>query len=149
MNLLENAKKLTVSKKVGNKLLKMRSILFTILLASCCSLFAEHPGSIAYKKVCIVCHGADGNGVPGGVFPPIKDSEWMKGDPRRAINIVVFGLEGAMTVKGKNYSALMPPQGAMLDNKTIADILNFVRTAWNKEKGNVTPEMVQGVRDAR
>jgi mono/diheme cytochrome c family protein len=129
--------------------MKSTNLIFTILLCCLASLFAEHPGQTAYKKVCIVCHGIDGNGVPGGVFPPITNSAWVKGDPRRAINIVVFGLEGALTVKGKDYSLLMPPQGAMLDNKTISDILNFVRTAWNKEKGNVTPAMVQKVRESR
>ena len=122
-------------------------LIFSVFLLGVSFTFAEHPGYTAYKKVCIVCHGPDGNGIPGGVFPPIKNSEWMKGDPKRAINIVVNGLEGALTVKGKTYNAVMPPQGAMLDNKTIADILNFVRSEWNKEKANVTPAMVQKVRD--
>jgi len=132
-----------------SKAMQLRWVLGVLTCLAFGSLNAEHPGWVAYQKVCIVCHGPDGKGVAGGIFPPIKDSEWLKGDPERSIHVVVFGLEGALEVKGKSYNALMPPQGAMLDNQTIADILNYVRATWNGEKEVATVAMVQKVRDAR
>ena len=42
----------------------------------------------------------------------------------------------------------MPPQGAVLSDADIANVLTFVRNSWGNKGGMVTKEMVQKVREA-
>ncbi|HZI52328.1 MAG TPA: PQQ-dependent sugar dehydrogenase, partial [Chitinophagaceae bacterium] len=57
-------------------------------------------GKRVYDIYCRSCHQKDGKG-DGLRFPPLDNSEWVKGDKKRLMNIVLNGLEGAIEVKGK------------------------------------------------
>jgi hypothetical protein len=46
------------------------------------------------------------------------------------ILVVLYGLAGAIEVHGQAYAGLMPPMG-YLEDEEIADVLNFVATAWD------------------
>lgn len=102
-------------------------------------------GQRVYERVCIVCHQANGAGVPGA-FPPLAGSEVAAGDPGRLIRIVLHGLQGPIEVHGKTYNSVMPPQGPLLKDFEIANALTYVRSAWGNNAPPVTLEAVTHIR---
>lgn len=102
-------------------------------------------GQASYMMVCFGCHQPDGQGVPGA-FPPLAGSPWVEGDPARIAKIVLNGLKGPVEVKGKSYNTEMPPQGPLLDDEKLAQVLTFVRNSWGNESEPVTPKFVAQLR---
>lgn len=94
------------------------------------------PGEQLYVTYCSACHAPDGKGASNGMFPPLAKSEWVQGDPARMTQVILKGLQGKITVTGKDYDLVMPPQGDALTDAQIAGIATYVRSAWgNKESG--------------
>lgn len=116
---------------------------------------ALDPMQVAMKKggatyaLCGGCHQGSGMGVPGQ-FPPLAGSDWAMGGTERNIRVVLHGLMGPIKVKGVDFATpnAMPPQGAVLSDQDIANVLTFVRNSWGNKGGVVTKEMVQKVREA-
>ena len=103
-------------------------------------------GRAAFVRVCAVCHQVTGQGVPG-VFPPLVGSHLVTAaDPGVAIRIVLHGLQGPIEVKGQTYNSAMPPQGPLLKDRDIADVLSYVRSSWGHSAPEVTEEQVKTVR---
>jgi mono/diheme cytochrome c family protein len=105
-------------------------------------------GKKYYESVCGVCHGVDGSGKPGQA-PPLAGSEWVnaKGVNRLA-HIPLEGLNGAITVEGKDWSVSMAAMGAALSDDDLAAVLTYVRTSWGNKGGEVGADEVKKVRDA-
>ena len=101
-------------------------------------------GNQLYIKHCLQCHQTDGKGVRG-MFPPLAGNDKIKGPATDIIKIVLFGLEGPLTVNEKDYNQPMPPQ-AYLTDKQIADIVSYIRNSWGNQASNVTPADVDKVR---
>lgn len=109
-------------------------------------------GMRLFDTNCQVCHGVDGAGVRG-LGAPLNGSDWVLGDPDLLLTIVLKGLSGPVKVAGK---LLAPPEvgGEMpamanndqLNDKDIAQIVSYIRNAWNNRAGNVTPDEVKTVR---
>lgn len=104
----------------------------------------EHPGKPLFKQHCSVCHQADGSGVPG-MYPPLSESEYVQGDVKWLVTTIVKGLEGPITVKGKEYNNLMPAM-AYLKDAEIAHILSYVRKNFGNNAGEVTEAEVSEIR---
>jgi mono/diheme cytochrome c family protein len=102
-------------------------------------------GEATYGQICASCHQATGLGVEGN-FPPLANSKWLTGDPNVPIAIVIAGLQGPITVDGKEYNGAMQPWG-MLGDDDIANVLTYARSQWGNNAGPVTPEQVKAVRD--
>jgi nitrite reductase (NO-forming) len=66
-------------------------------------------GRRVFAMSCFACHQPDGRGI-AGVFPPLAGSDVLRGDRARVVSIPVKGLSGPLTVNGKAYNSLMPPQ---------------------------------------
>ncbi|MEQ1860590.1 MAG: cytochrome c [Chthoniobacteraceae bacterium] len=108
-------------------------------------------GKATYMMTCMACHQPHGNGIPP-VFPPFNGSEYVQGDARRLVAIVTKGLTGPLKVKGMQYNGVLiavDTQFPLLkDNAKLADVLNYIRTAWeNKADTAITPDFIQKVRD--
>jgi mono/diheme cytochrome c family protein len=108
-------------------------------------------GKAIYMVTCMACHQPSGLGIPGA-FPPFDGSEYVIGDPKRLVALVIKGYTGPITVKGVNYNNILIavdmqfPQ--LKENAKLADVLNYIRTAWsNKADKAITPEFVEKVRD--
>lgn len=86
-------------------------------------------GKQLYANACLACHQASGAGLPG-VFPPLADSEWVKGDPVVLAKLVLHGISGPITVKGQSYSGAMPAFGAQFNDEEMAAVLSYIRTEW-------------------
>ncbi|MDG1131110.1 MAG: c-type cytochrome [Opitutales bacterium] len=102
-------------------------------------------GSVLYQTYCSACHGTQGQGGAAGAVPPLANSLWAQGDPDRMIKIVLHGLMGPIEVVGKEYNLVMPPQGAVLKDGQLADILSHIRTFDNGGE-EVTAGRVASVR---
>lgn len=82
-----------------------------------------------------------------GVFPPLAESDFLMADKRRSIEVVLNGLEGPITVNGKDYDSVMPPMSQLSDDE-IANILTFVRNSFGNQGEAVTAEEVRSVRQS-
>jgi len=107
----------------------------------------EHPGKAAYTKYCLVCHQANGSGVPG-MFPPLGKGSWAGRDPKELVLIITKGLSGKIEVNGEVYKSAMPPQ-AYLTDKEIADILTYIRSDFGNSFKPVDVEFVKKVRSGK
>lgn len=101
-------------------------------------------GEAVYSSTCLSCHQADGGGVPG-VFPPLAKSDYLMGDPKRAIRTVLHGLSGEITVNGEPYNQEMPAQSHLTDEQ-VADVLNYVRNNWGNKGPAITATQVKAER---
>ena len=124
--------------------LKSPLFLFPCLVAPL--LAAPQDGEALYTQYCSACHAPDGKGATGGAFPPLAGSEWVEGNPKRSVAIVLKGLNGPVEVAGKSYNLAMPPQGVMLNVDQIVAILNHVHTSWGNKGEEVRRDLVRVVR---
>lgn len=98
-----------------------------------------------YMKACIECHQADGNGVPG-TFPPLAGSEWVAGDQKTLLRILLGGLYGPIKVKGVDYNSVMPGHAHVSDEE-LAAIISYVRFAFaDKKEDAIKPAAIKALR---
>lgn len=83
-------------------------------------------GEDVYSRHCASCHQPDGRGVPG-VFPPLVGSEWVTGDAKKVISVILNGLRGPITVAGESYDGVMPAWEDQLTDVEIAAVASFIR----------------------
>lgn len=100
-------------------------------------------GKSVYGTTCFACHQSEGQGIPNA-FPPLAKSDYLNADANRAINVVIKGLSGEITVNGKKINSVMPSQN--LSDDEIADVLTYVYSSWGNNKTVVTPAMVKAQR---
>jgi nitrite reductase (NO-forming) len=102
-------------------------------------------GKSLFAGTCSACHQPEGQGlVPA--FPPLAKSDYIKQNGKgRAIEIVLNGMTGKVTVNGQDYNSVMPPQSHMTDDD-IANILTYVLNSWGNDFGVVSAEDVTKVR---
>lgn len=107
---------------------------------------AAVPGNLIYGTICTPCHQAEGTGVEGS-YPPLAGSEWAGAeDPGVPVRIVLNGLQGPITVKGKSYSNQMPALGPQLSDEEIAAVLTFVRSSFGNRRSAVDAGLVKKLR---
>jgi nitrite reductase (NO-forming) len=98
-------------------------------------------GKQIYQSTCSACHMMDGSGM-ANVFPPVKDSDWIKKNGKAGmIAAVSNGMNGEITVNGKKYNNIMPPQ--QLTDTQMAAVLTYVYKEINKSNETVTVEDVK------
>ncbi len=101
-------------------------------------------GKGLYAGVCMACHLNEGQGI-AGVFPPLANSDYLMEDVDRNIKNMIEGLNGEIEVNGTKYNGAMPASG--LNDKDIADVLNYVMNSWgNEAEDMVTEAQVKKVR---
>ncbi|WP_417887279.1 c-type cytochrome [Zunongwangia sp.] len=97
-------------------------------------------GKSIYNKLCATCHLPSGKGIPG-TYPPLDGSNWLTEKRKASIKAVKFGLQGPITVNGKEYNNVMTNMG--LTDKQVADALNYSMNSWsNSNTDMITPEEV-------
>ena len=100
-------------------------------------------GKEVYLLHCQNCHMENGQGMEG-VNPPVAKTTYLK-DTKKNIGIILNGQSGEVTVNGKKYNAIMNPMN-YLDDKQIADVLNYIRNSWGNKYPIVTPAQVKAER---
>ncbi len=103
-------------------------------------------GKQVFTTTCQACHQATGAGIPGA-FPPLAESEWVNGSPKRLIAIVLHGLQGEINVKGQKFQGVMPPFKDQLKPEDIAAVATYVRNSFGNKSDLVPVDLVNKVKD--
>jgi nitrite reductase (NO-forming) len=103
-------------------------------------------GKALFSGTCSVCHQDTGAGIPN-VFPPLAKSDFLMADKKRAIGIVMNGLNGSVTVNGATFNSVMPPMSQMNDDE-IANVLTFVLNSWGNAGGRISAQEVTAIRQS-
>jgi mono/diheme cytochrome c family protein len=101
-------------------------------------------GSEVYNA-CTQCHQADGKGL-AGQFPPLANSEYVTGDPRRLAAILINGINGELEVNGQKYNSQMPAWKDNYDDEEIAAVLTYIRASFGNKAEPVSKALVETVR---
>jgi mono/diheme cytochrome c family protein len=108
-------------------------------------LVVNEDGKKVYDQYCVVCHMADGQGVPNA-FPPLAKTEYVNGDTDRLIGIVLNGLTGEIEVNGAIYNNVMVAHNFLSDQE-VADVITYVRSSFGNDAPAVNAEQVATVRN--
>ena len=100
------------------------------------------PGEAVYKKTCITCHQANGEGLPN-TYPPLAKSDFIS-DKEKTIRQVLKGFSGELVVTGKKYNSAMPAQ--QLNDDEIAAVLTYVYSNFGNTATTVTADEVKAAR---
>lgn len=109
-------------------------------------------GEKIFYTTCVACHGADGKGTgfPGTdlfMAPALAGSERVRGPLEGLLPVFVNGLTGP--IKGRTYQAgFMAPAAALgiTRDDRLADVLNYIRFAWDNGAGPVSNEQVKAAK---
>lgn len=100
-------------------------------------------GKKLFSSICAACHQASGQGQPH-VFPPLAGSDYLNADKNRAIQLVIFGRQGQVTVNGVQFNNNMP--SFPLGDEDIANVLTYVYNSFGNSGLEVKPEEVKAQR---
>lgn len=91
-------------------------------------------GKVIYNDMCVVCHMANGEGVPK-VFPPLANSDYLKQNQNKSIIGIKKGMSGKMIVNDITYNSVMAPLG--LSDDEVADVMNYINNSWGNNYGDI------------
>jgi mono/diheme cytochrome c family protein len=102
---------------------------------------AIRAGSVQYDIHCGTCHLPTGQGSAGTGPPLIGSPVVLDTNPSSLINITLFGAQTPKTAPSDEWQLRrwkkMKPFAAKLNDKQVADLLSFVRSAWGHKAGAV------------
>ncbi|MBT8325449.1 MAG: cytochrome c [Winogradskyella sp.] len=98
---------------------------------------SQNEGQLIYEDFCVTCHLPNGEGVPKA-FPPLANSDFLRNNQEASIRGIKYGMSGKIVVNGITYNTAMAPMG--LTDKEVADVMNYINTAWGNTIDNVVTE---------
>ena len=101
-------------------------------------------GERVYNANCAACHQPNGKGLTGA-FPPLAESDYLKGDRKKVMTAALFGLSGPITVNGVDYNGVMPSMGHLPD-EDLAAVLTYVFKSWGNDGAAVSVAEVAALR---
>ena len=102
-------------------------------------------GKMIYLQRCMVCHQADGGGVPK-LNAPLDGSTAVNGaNIAKLVKNIVKGFNDRVEIDGEFYENAMPAAADLTDAQ-IADVLTFIRISWSNKAGPVTLMQVKQIR---
>ncbi len=100
--------------------------------------------SAAYEEFCVTCHRADGGGVTR-IFPALAGNDVVDtADATSLVHIIVSGGRRPRTADRPNAFAM--PAFKTLDDRDVAAIVTYIRTAWGNSAGSVSADQVAKLR---
>ncbi|WP_188583770.1 c-type cytochrome [Azorhizobium oxalatiphilum] len=108
---------------------------------------APSDGEKIYAARCGFCHGTDGLGRGPWISPLAGATSLLAKQDASAINIALNG-SGRVVHDGQPDSYRMPPFRKLLDDREIADVLTYVRSAWGNTGSRVEPSDVSRLRES-
>jgi mono/diheme cytochrome c family protein len=118
-------------------MIKKLLLILTIFITACQSdseikkdqYYVE--GLELYKTHCANCHQLDGTGL-AGLYPPIYNSDYLKGNRLKMICLMHNGLNDSLTINGRKYKQAMPAN-KNLEPLDLAEITTYVYNKWGGE----------------
>ncbi len=130
----------------------MRKTLWVLLALT--SVAVAQSGSSLFQQHCASCHLETGKGRPGA-FPPLVGSttDFAQTPEGRShlIRVLLYGMQGKITVQTKPYNGIMPAFGRVSDTQ-LAIILNHILKSWDnfkllpKDFKDITAEEISAAR---
>lgn len=108
---------------------------------------ASDSGARVYAAFCMHCHGIDGRGFAPMLSPLAGNPNLLEKDPSSLINVTLNGTEN-LVIQGVPAPYPMPRYAPVLNDQQIADVVTFIRGAWNNNMPAVQPEDVAKMRKA-
>lgn len=107
--------------------------LLAVLMLVLLPVFAQN-GAALYQQ-CQGCHQPNGAGIPG-VFPPlaghVPEILAAKGGRTWLVQLLLWGMSGEISVKGRKYNGVMPGYRQLSDAE-LAALLNHIATQWGNK----------------
>jgi len=131
--------------------MKLLIVVYILIISSTAALLYQEKtkeesilaGEEIYQDFCLQCHLTSGAGV-SGVFPPLKNSDYLMNNIEKSIAGIKFGLKGENIVNEEIYDGVMAKQG--LDHEEIADVMNYILNQWgNSYDKQINPQQVSEV----
>jgi mono/diheme cytochrome c family protein/glucose/arabinose dehydrogenase len=98
-----------------------------------------------YLATCAGCHGTDGAGMKR-MAPPLAGSDWVLGNEKRLVLLILHGLEGPVDVAGKKYDApdILPvmPSHSTMDDGAIRAVMTYIRNEWGNSAPPISGRLV-------
>ena len=102
-------------------------------------------GKKIYETRCLVCHQADGGGVPNMNAPLDGASNVVGNDIARLVKIIRNGYNERVALDGYYYSNAMTANPDLKD-ADIADVLSYIRNSWTNKASKITLAQVQKIK---
>ena len=98
-------------------------------------------GRAIYEYKCANCHMASGEGLLGNI-PPLAGSDWLVKHRDQIACVIYYGYQDSMWVNGIGYKAKMAGHPTLTETE-IANVTNYILTAWYNELEPVSPAEVK------
>jgi alcohol dehydrogenase (quinone), cytochrome c subunit len=108
---------------------------------------AHDSGARVYTAFCMHCHGIDGRGFAPMLAPLAGNPNVLEKDASSLINVTLNGTED-LVIQGVPAPYPMPHYAPVLSDQQIADVLTFIRGAWNNNTAAVRVDDVARLRKA-
>ena len=102
-------------------------------------------GKKIYETRCLVCHQADGGGVPNMNAPLDGSSNVVGNNIARLVKIIIGGYSEKIPLDGYYYNNVMTPNPD-LKEADIANVLSYIRTSWSNKASKITLAQVQAAK---
>jgi mono/diheme cytochrome c family protein len=102
-------------------------------------------GKKIYETRCLVCHQADGGGVPNMNAPLDGSSNVVGNNIARLVKIIKGGYSERIALDGYFYSNAMTANPDLTD-ADISNVLSFIRTSWSNKASKITVAQVQAAK---
>jgi len=103
-------------------------------------------GKDIFDKTCSLCHQPNGLGKEG-TAPPLAGSEWVLApSPSRMVHVDLYGLNGPISVEGKQWSLAMVAWKDSYSDEQIAAVVTYIRSSWGNNASACTPAQVAAAR---
>jgi len=123
------------------------SLIFLLIFTFSNSVTAQDliKGKKIYEARCLVCHQADGGGVPNMNAPLDGASNVVGNNISRLVRIIKNGYNEKVALDGYYYSNVMTPNPDLKD-ADIANVLSYIRTSWSNKASKITVAQVQAAK---
>jgi len=86
-----------------------------------------------FKQRCASCHGSTGE-PQLALYPPLKNSDYLKNYPNDIPCIIQHGLQGEIVVNGQGYNMKMASNPDLTADQ-IQGLVNYINNAWGNDFG--------------
>ncbi|MGO1246323.1 MAG: c-type cytochrome [Oceanisphaera sp.] len=101
-------------------------------------------GALLYVENCMVCHRADGLGIPR-IFPALaENSAIFAKNPQSVIQVTLEG--GKMPSNNKDVMDFAMPSFNHMSDDEVASVINFIRNGWTNQAPEVAASEVKHIR---
>lgn len=113
----------------GPNIIRILAFLLIFIFVPITNLDAANEGEDLYLGHCAKCHGREGEGFLK-LYPPIRNSRYLKEDVAKLPCIIKYGLKGEIEVDGVIFNQIMPAI-QQLQAQQIELIICSLQNGWS------------------